>query len=119
MIDLPKCKRKGKIYCHIFAIIDRLTKIRHLIAVTSANTDELVEVFLHYIYCLHGACETIISDCGSSFVSDFWRQISHHLKVTLRPSSAFHPETDGQTEIINAAITNTSVALLALLKTIG
>ena len=103
VIDLPKCKRNGKIYRHIFAIVDRLTKMRHLIAVTSLDTDELVEVFLHYVYRLHGARETIISGRGSSFASDFWHRSSHRLKVTLHPSSAFHPETDGQAAIINAA----------------
>lgn len=104
VVDLPECKRNGKTYRHILAVVDRLTKMRHLIAVTSLDTDELVEAFLHYVYRLHGAPETIISDRGPSFVSDFWRRFSHRLNVTLRPSSAFHPETDGQTEIINAAM---------------
>ena len=104
VVDLPECKRNGKTYRHIFAVVDRLTKMRHLVAVTSLDTDELVEVFLHHVYRLHGAPETIISDRGPSFVSDFWRRLSHRLNVTLRPSSAFHPETDGQTEIINAAM---------------
>jgi len=104
VVDLPDCRRNGKVYRHILVVVDRLTKMRHFIAVTSLDTDELVEAFTHHVYRLHGAPNTIISDRGSSFVSDFWRRLSQRLRVTLRPSSAFHPETDGQTEIINAAM---------------
>ena len=101
---LPACLRNGKIYEHILVVVDRLTKMRHLIPVTGLSTEELVEAFVNYIYKLHGAPSTIVSDRGSQFVSDFWRRLSERLKVRLRPSSAWHPETDGQTEIVNAAV---------------
>ena len=78
--------------------------MRHLIPVTGLSTEELVEAFVNHIYKLHGAPSTIVSDRGSQFVSDFWRRLSERLKVRLRPSSAWHPETDGQTEIVNAAV---------------
>jgi len=101
---LPACQRNGKIYEHILVVVDRLTKMRHLIPVTGLSTEELVEGFVNYIYKLHGAPSTIVSDRGSQFVSDFWRRLSERLKTRLRPSSAWHPETDGQTEIVNAAV---------------
>jgi len=101
---LPACQRNGKIYEHILVVVDRLTKMRHLIPVTGLSTEELVEGFVNYIYKLHGAPSTIVSDRGSQFVSDFWRRLSERLKTRLRPSSAWHPETDGQTEIVNAGV---------------
>src|SRR5205814_8273545 len=78
--------------------------MRHFIPVTSLDTEELVDVFVHTVYKLHGAPDTIISDRGTAFVSDFWCCLNQHLKVALSPSSAWHPEIDGQTEIVNAAM---------------
>ena len=101
---MPACKREGKTFRHILVVVDRLTKMRHFIPVATLDTEELVEAFIEIVYKLHGAPDTIIFDRGSSFVSDFWRRLSQRLKTTLRPSSAFHPETDGQTEIINASM---------------
>ena len=101
---LPQCCRNGRTYEHVLVVVDRLTKMRHLIPVTSLTTDELVEGFLQFVYRLHGAPDTIISDRGSQFVSDFWRRLASRLNTALTPSSAWHPETDGQTEIVNASM---------------
>jgi len=78
--------------------------MRHFVPVTGLTTEELVNGFVSNVYKLHGAPDTIISDRGTQFVSDFWRRLSERLRTTLRPSSTWHPETDGQTEIINAAV---------------
>ena len=104
VVDLPQCPHGRKAYRHIFVVVDQLTKMRHFIPVTSLDTEELVDVFVHTVYKLHGALDTIISDRGTAFVSDFWHRLNQHLKVALSPSSAWHPETDGQTEIVNAAM---------------
>src|SRR4029077_14898082 len=104
IVELPECVRNGKTYRHILVVVDRLTKMRHFIPVTGLTTEELVDVFTNNVYKLHGAPDNVISDRGSQFVSDFWRRLSERLKTVLRPSSAFHPETDGQTEIVNAAV---------------
>ena len=66
--------------------------------------EELAERFLERIYTLHGCPDTVVSDRGTQFVSTFWRTLSKRLGVTLRPSSAWHPPTNGQTERINAEL---------------
>ena len=104
VVDLPACTQNGRKFQHIFVVVDRLTKMRHFIPVATLDTNELVEAFIHTVYKLHGAPDSIVSDCGSAFVSDFWRRLSQRLKTILHPSSAFHPETNGQTEIVNAAM---------------
>ena len=104
VVDLPQCPHGRKAYRHIFVVVDQLTKMRHFIPVTSLDTEELVDVFVHTVYKLHGAPDTIISDRGSMFISDFWHHLNQRLKVALSPSSAWHPKTDGQTEIINVAM---------------
>jgi len=58
LVDLPSCKRNGKTFRHILVVVDRLTKMRHCMPVTSLDTDELVETFVQYIYRLHGTPET-------------------------------------------------------------
>ena len=101
---LPPCSRNGRTYEHVLVIVDRLTKMRHFIPVTELTVEELVDAFVHVVYRLHGAPDTIVSDRGTQFVADFWRRLSARLKTILSPSSAWHPETDGQTEIVNAAM---------------
>lgn len=104
IVDLPPCERRGKIFYHILVVVDRLTKMRHFIPTTSLDTDELLEFFIKEVYKLHGTPKTIISDRGSAFVSEFWRRLNARLSVDLKHSSAFHPQTDGQTEIVNSAL---------------
>ena len=81
-----------------------LTKMRHFIAVTDLTTEELVTAFIRHVYSLHGCPDNIISDWGTQFVSTFWTHLSERLDVVLKPSSAFHPETNRQTERTNAGV---------------
>ena len=53
---------------------------------------------------LHGVPLTIISDRGSVFVSRFWEQLQECLGTSLLRSSAYHPQTDGQTERVNQVL---------------
>jgi hypothetical protein len=101
---LPTCNRRGQSFGHIAVVVDRLTKMRHFIATEGLGADELADRFIANIYTLHGLPQTVISDRGTQFVSTFWRTLSTRLGVTLRPSSAFHPQTNGQTERINAEL---------------
>lgn len=101
---LPDCKFYDSTFKHILVVVCRLTKMRHFIGTRSLNTDELVDAFVSRVYTLHGLPDNIISDRGTQFVSGFWTQLSERLGVTLRHSSAFHPETDGQTERINSVL---------------
>jgi hypothetical protein len=101
---LPDCERDGRKYKHILVVVCRLTKMRHFIPVTGLSAEELSDAFISRIYCLHGAPDNIVSDRGSQFISEFWHQLSERLGVKLKHSSAFHPETDGQTERINSGV---------------
>ena len=78
--------------------------MRHLIPVTSLKTEELVDAFVSRVYTLHGTPDNVVSDRGTQFVSEFWRHLSERLGIRLKHSSSFHPETDGQTERVNASV---------------
>src|SRR3982074_1331175 len=78
--------------------------MRHFIATEGLGAEELAERFIERVYSLHGLPETIVSDRGTQCVSTLWRALSARLAVTLKPSAAFHPQRNGQTERINAEL---------------
>ena len=74
----------------------------HFIPVkTTYSTQRLAKLYLSRIVCLHGVPKTIISDRGTQFVSKFWDHLQQALGTQLAFSTAYHPQTDGQTERVN------------------
>jgi hypothetical protein len=89
----------------IWVIVDRLTKFAHFIALPNSFTAaSLAPIFITEIYRLHGAPKTIVSDRDRVFVSQFWRALFHHLGTSLAFSSSYHPQSDGQTEVLNRCL---------------
>jgi len=102
LVDLPKTARG---YDAIFVVVDRLTKRAHFIpTVTKVTAQGLARLFVDNIFKLHGMPQRIVSDRDPRFMSAFWRSFFNILSTELRPSSAFHPQTDGQTERVNRII---------------
>ncbi|MBW0584738.1 hypothetical protein O181_124453 [Austropuccinia psidii MF-1] len=62
---------------------------------------DLAQIFINHVLSKHGLPVSIVSDRGSLFVSSFWTQLCQQLKISRDLSTAFHPETDGQTERVN------------------
>lgn len=86
-------------------MVDRLTKFAHFIALpTSFSAKSLASVFISEIYRLHGAPKTIVSDRDRVFISQFWRELFKALGTSLAFSSSYHPQTDGQTEVLNRCL---------------
>jgi hypothetical protein len=86
-------------YDSILVIVDRLTKVAHFIPVeTTYSGPQLTELYMSRIVCLHGAPKKIVSDRGTQFTSRFWERLHEALDTQLRFSSAYHHQTDGQTE---------------------
>jgi transposase InsO family protein len=83
-------------------IMDRLTKTTHFLPVhTTYNAKKYAEIYQDQIMHLHGIPKTIISDRGAQFVARFWEQLQQALGTKLIRSSAYHLQTDGQTERTN------------------
>jgi IS30 family transposase len=99
IVGLPRT-RTG--YYSIWVVVDRLTKVAHFIPVkTTYNSSVLAELYMARIVCLHGVPKKIVSDRGTQFTSHFWQQLHEALSTHLKFSSAYHPQTDGQTERTN------------------
>ena len=92
-------------YTVILVVIDRLTKFAHFIALKRDFTSRLVaEAFVQNIIKLHGFPRSIVSDRDRVFISKFWKQLFKIQGTTLAMSSAYHPETDGQSEVLNKTL---------------
>ena len=86
----------------IFVVVCRLTKQAHFIPCNETiNSVGLVDLFISNVVRLHGFPDDIISDRGPVFRSNFWRSLLDKFQVKTKLSSAFHPQTDGQTERVN------------------
>jgi hypothetical protein len=102
IVELPRTKQG---YDAILVVVDRLTKRAHFCPTTTDVTAPgAARVFVDNIFRLHGLPRTIVSDRDPRFTSDFWKALFGILGVKLTPSTAYHPETDGQTERVNRTL---------------
>ncbi|MBW0570282.1 hypothetical protein O181_109997 [Austropuccinia psidii MF-1] len=86
----------------ILVIVDRFSKMAVFIPTMSSVTSlDLAHLFIKNIFSKHGLPSSIVSDRGSLFVSSFWTKLCQKLKISRDMSTAYHPETDGQTERVN------------------
>ena len=99
IVGLPRTPTKKD---SIWVVVDRLTKSAHFLPVrVGQGTEELARLYVREIVRLHGAPASIVSDRDPKFVSRFWRCLQEELGTKLNFSTAYHPQTDGQTERVN------------------
>ena len=83
----------------VWVIVDRLTKSAHFLGMKTTDTTEtLSQLYIREIVRLHGVPLSIVSDRDSRFVARFWQSLQQAMGTKLHFSTAFHPQTDGQSE---------------------
>lgn len=83
----------------ILVVVDKFSKMVHFIpTATNVTAPEVAKLFFDNVVRMHGLPEVIISDRDSRFTSSFWQSLFSMLNTKLSMSTAFHPQTDGQTE---------------------
>jgi IS30 family transposase len=102
IVRLPRTQRG---YDSIWVIVDRVTKVAYFLPIkTTYKGARLAELYMERIVSLHGVPKKIMSDRGTQFTSQFLHKVHQSLGTKLNFSSAYHPQTDGQTERTNQII---------------
>ena len=93
---LPRTQRQHDV---IWVIVDRLTKSAHFLPINVKDSlEKLAQLYVDEIVRLHGVPVLIVLDRNPGFTSRFWPSLQEALGTRLHFSTAFHPQTDGQSE---------------------
>jgi len=100
---LPKSEGKDV----IMVVVDRFSKYAHFMSLNHPySAPTVAKIFMDNVYKIHGFPASVVSDRDPVFLSKFWKEIFTIQGVNLLYSSAYHPQTDGQTEIVNKCVQN-------------
>ncbi|GKB33878.1 reverse transcriptase domain-containing protein [Tanacetum coccineum] len=96
---ITKLPRSKSGHDTIWVIVDRLTKSAHFLAIREDySTEKLAKIYIDEIVARHGVPVSIISDRDGRFTSRCWQTVQKALGTRLDMSTAYHPQTDGQSE---------------------
>lgn len=98
---LPKSRGKDV----IFVVVDMLSKYSHFMALSHPYTAiQVAQCYLDNVFKHHGWPRSIVSDRDSVFLSNFWQGLFSLQGTDFLLSSAYHPQTDGQIEVVNRCL---------------
>ena len=104
IVKLPLSKEPltNTVYDSVWVVVDKLTKYAYFIPFKEKGTAEhMAYAFLRTVASQHGLPKQLITDRDKLFTSKFWTNLMERIGVKLKLSTAFHPQTDGQTERVN------------------
>ena len=100
MLGLPKTEQK-----YDFILVHRFSKMAHFLP-CSKTFDASRIATIYFDVRLHGLPRTIVSNRDVKFTSYFWKIMWYKMRTKLQFSNAFHPQTDGQTDVVNRSLGN-------------
>jgi transposase InsO family protein len=103
--NLPPRKLNSEVVDAILIIVDRYTKMNVFVPTTKRRDSvELAKLLMDVVVRRYGVPRGILSDRGSLFTSQYWSDFAYEARVKHKLSTAFHPQTDGQTERMNQTL---------------
>jgi hypothetical protein len=92
-------------YTAVAVFVDRLSKMARLVPCHDTTTaEQFADLFLDAVFRSHGMPQQLVSDRDTRFTSEFWAGLTRRLGISRAMSTAFHPQTDGQTERVNRLV---------------
>ena len=104
VLGLPHTLKK---HDSIFVVVDRFSKMAHFIPCSKTlDASKIAKLYFDEIVKLYGLPKTIVSDRNVRFISYFWKILWHLVGTKLKFSAVYHPQTDGQTKVVNRSLRN-------------
>jgi hypothetical protein len=101
IVGLPKLGNKS----FIMVVVDRLSKYAHFCALQHPFiASNVAKLFMDRVFKLHGMPHSIVSDCDPTFTNNFWQELFKLQGTQLHISTTYHPQTDGQNEVLNKCL---------------
>ena len=101
IFGLPKAKG----FDSIMVVVDRLSKYAYFVALSHLFTaKDITRYFIQKIVRVHGFPKIIFSNRDPIFLSQFWSELFTKFGTKLRYSTSYHPQTDGQTKVVNQCL---------------
>jgi hypothetical protein len=83
-------------------VVDRLNNFAHFYVIPiDYSAVQVAKLFFREVFRLHGLSRNIVSDKDRWFIGTFWRELFRLMGTELIPNTSYHPQIDGQTEIVN------------------